>query len=80
MYVWCMCKDDCEELTKELIDYKLCNNGPTPVQPKYDLTICKKTNAYHAMLMLIADGQARATYDNNYCIIKYNENVCISII
>ena len=37
--------DNCEELTKELIPYKLYNNGQTPVLPKYDLTICKKNNA-----------------------------------
>ena len=45
MYVRCMYNDDFEELTKELIAYKLCNNGQTPALPKYDLTICKKNNA-----------------------------------
>ena len=45
MYERCMYKDDCEELTKELIAFKLYNNGQTSVLPKYDPTIYKKNNA-----------------------------------
>ena len=73
MYVRCMYNDDCEELTKELIAYKLYNNGQTPVLPKYDLTIYKRTihecmNSYN----LSADSHTKKTQGDNYYIISYN--------
>ena len=49
-----MYNDNCEELTKELIAYKLYNNGQTPVLPKYDLTICKRTMHEYIHEWLIA--------------------------
>ena len=61
-----MYNDNCEELTKELIAYKLYNNGQTPVLPKYDLTKqCMNT------CNLSADSHTK-TQGDNYYIISYN--------